>query len=463
MLLQLTPRRHELISVFMMSIGTTFMFLGYDVQSMMAESVLHSVSTRNPDRISEYAGYYGQAIQYISFAFFSLFTATIQYYISSKHMLVLSSILFTTCYIAYIHVNSYIFYSSQLLLGFAYAMYNSAEGTYLSEHSSRRTIDSNSALETGLGHTSLFFGGVTMLFVFHFVPHTFDGHFLNFDEHVVQVIYFSLMALTIVSVVLFTFLPTKQFDSIALNTSRVTPSMLAQFKRFSESFTHLNTSLLIFTYVYMGCMVSFMYGIYPTSLSFTSETASDVYIIALYLLSSGAAAFLSAMFIRPMIKRLHKYKLIVPMAVHCSSMAIVLVLVYCSVPNTATQKPTSEMDVLITPSRYLSMVIGFLLGFADFTITMTRSVICQIAVPEYRAEIFSLTRIYQCVASCVILFISPYLTVGNWILILILGLLAGIAAMFTVLCRTHNTTVAAPIEPLEEEKDEKFQEEKQFA
>ncbi|EFP09923.1 hypothetical protein CRE_21371 [Caenorhabditis remanei] len=121
MLLQLTPRRHELISVFMMSIGTTFMFLGYDVQSMMAESVLHSVSTKNPDRISEYAGYYGQAIQYISFAFFSLFTATIQYYISSKSMLVLSSILFTTCYIAYIHVNSYIFYSSQLLLGFAYA------------------------------------------------------------------------------------------------------------------------------------------------------------------------------------------------------------------------------------------------------------------------------------------------------------------------------------------------------
>lgn len=59
MLLQLTPRRHELISVFMMSIGTTFMFLGYDVQSMMAESVLHSVSTKNPDRISEYAGYYG--------------------------------------------------------------------------------------------------------------------------------------------------------------------------------------------------------------------------------------------------------------------------------------------------------------------------------------------------------------------------------------------------------------------
>lgn len=35
--------------------------------------------------------------------------------------------------------------------------------------------------------------------------------------------------------------------------------------------------------------------------------------------------------------------------------------------------------------------------------------------------------------------------------------------MFAVLCRTHNNTIAAPIEPLEEEKDEKFTEEKTFA
>lgn len=121
-------------------------------------------------------------------------------------------------------------------------MYNNAEGMYLSEHSSRRTIDSNSALETGLGHTSLLFGGVTMLFVFHFVPHTFDGHFLNFDEHVVQVIYFSLMALTVVSVALFSFLPTKQFDSIALNTARVTPSIKCQFSQLSFHFSIFDTS-----------------------------------------------------------------------------------------------------------------------------------------------------------------------------------------------------------------------------
>ncbi|KAF1756673.1 hypothetical protein GCK72_013127 [Caenorhabditis remanei] len=92
------------------------------------------------------------------------------------------------------------------------------------------------------------------------------------------------------------------------------------------------------------------------------------------------------MFIRPMIKRLHKYKLIVPMAIHCISMAIVMILVYCSVPNEATQKPTSNMNVLITPrlagegDSAISPSSSDAY-WADFTITMTRSAISQIAVP----------------------------------------------------------------------------------
>ncbi|EFO92052.1 hypothetical protein CRE_13094 [Caenorhabditis remanei] len=84
------------------------------------------------------------------------------------------------------------------------------------------------------------------------------------------------------------------------------------------------------------------------------------------------------------------------------------------------------------------------------------------SIPDFSISVNTVTYSTNslCVASCVILFISPYLTITSWILILITFLLAGIAAMFAVLCRTHNNTVAAPIEPLEEEKDEKFTEEK---
>ncbi|CAD6194133.1 unnamed protein product [Caenorhabditis auriculariae] len=454
--MELTPRRHELLSVFLLSFGTMFMYLGYDSQSAFAESVVHSVNSRDPGRISSYAGYYGQAIHYISFAFFTFFTASLQYYLSSKWMLVMASSIFTLYYTGYMYINTYIFYFSQCALGFGYAVYNSAEGAYLSEHSSARTIDSNTAFETGIGHMGLFLGGITMFIVLTFVPHKFEGHLMTFTEETIRMIYGSLMALSFVSVIIFLMLPTKQFNSIALNSNnRITPSLRNQFERFGESMKHFNTILLAMTFVYMGCMISFMYGIYPTSLSFTSSSGTDVYMITVYLFSAGIAAFTSAMVLRPMIKRLHKFKLVVPAAVHFIAMVGALTLAYMTVPNNATIRPTGpEEEAYLRPSRTITAIIGFLMGLSDVTITMCRTVICQIAVPDYRAEVFSLTRAYQCVASCVILFVSPVLTMTSWLVILLIGLTIGLGCLITVLCRTHSNDFVAPILPLKEESPE---------
>ena len=56
----------------------------------------------------------------------------------------------------------------------------------------------------------------------------------------------------------------------------------------------------------MGLIVSFMYGIYPTSLSFNPLTAADPYNIAYYTMSAGCAAFTGAIVFRRLIKRLEK-------------------------------------------------------------------------------------------------------------------------------------------------------------
>ncbi|PIO65211.1 hypothetical protein TELCIR_13131 [Teladorsagia circumcincta] len=57
--MQLSPRRHELLSVYMLGFGTLFLYLGYHTQSFISESIIHSVHLRDPHRISGYAGYYG--------------------------------------------------------------------------------------------------------------------------------------------------------------------------------------------------------------------------------------------------------------------------------------------------------------------------------------------------------------------------------------------------------------------
>ncbi|PAV63587.1 hypothetical protein WR25_20850 [Diploscapter pachys] len=427
MAFELTPRRHELLSVILLSIGTIVMFLGYDVQAVLAESVLHSVHSRYPERISVFAGYYGQALHYLSFAICSLFTAPLQYYLASRWMLALSGALFTAYFLGYFHI----------MLGFAYSLYNNGEGAYMSEHSSRRTIDSNSALETGIGHSSLLFGGVILFVILHIVPTSSDGAFRSFSDHSIMVIYGSMLVLSSISILIFAFLPTKQFDSIAQHSNTERPSIKEQFRRFCRVFKRLNTVLLFLPFAYMGLIVSFMYGIYPTSLSFNPLTAADPYNIAYYTMSAGCAAFTGAIVFRRLIKRLEKYKLVVPLVAHFLIVIAILALCWMSVPNEATIHPVKSGEfTLIKPSTTLICVIGYLMGLADFTITMVRITICQTAVPKFRAELFSVTRVYQCLSSCVILFLSPYFTLLTWTYVLGVGLLLGMSSLLIVVHRT---------------------------
>ncbi|KHJ89123.1 hypothetical protein OESDEN_11061 [Oesophagostomum dentatum] len=350
--MQITPRRHELLSVYLLGFGTLFMYLGYHTQSFICESVIHSVHLKEPQRISGYAGYYGQAIHYTAFAISSLFTASLQHYLASKWILVLATILFAVYHLGFFYINTYYFYGSQIMMGIAYSLYNNGEGAYLAEHSSRRTVESNTGIETAVGHTSMLVGGVALLLIFNFIPTDAAekmSHFRTFSEDHIQAIYGTFFGLSLISIVIFALLPTKQYDSIASNAPRIIPNFRTQFKALAKTSTHPNMILLTFTFLYMGLLVSFFLGIYPTTLSFTASLAQDAYIVALYSAFAGLAEFSGGVFVRPLIKRCHSYKLIVTIVLHVITVIAALVLFQLSVPNRATMEPTHEQALWFTP------------------------------------------------------------------------------------------------------------------
>ncbi|KAK6055069.1 hypothetical protein COOONC_07426 [Cooperia oncophora] len=449
--MQLSPRRHELLSVYMLGFGTLFLYLGYHTQAFISESIIHSVHLRDPQRISGYAGYYGQAIHYSAFALSSLFTASLQHYLASKWMLVLATVFFAVYHLGFFYINTYYFYGSQILMGLAASLYNNGEGAYLAEHSSRRTVESNSGIETAVGHTSMLIGGIALMLVFNILPAEIsekqETHFRSFSENHIQAIYGTLFGLSLISTVIFALLPTKQYDSIASNSPRIIPSFKDQIKGLAKTSIHPNMILLTFTFLHMGLLVSFFLGIYPTSLSFTASLAQDVYIVALYSCCAGMAEVFGGVFIRPLIKLCHSYKLIVSVALHFVTVVVALVLFQLSVPERATIEPTHADALWFTPSRTMACVFGFLVGLADFTLTMARAVICQKAVPQHRIEVFSLTRIHQCIASCIVLFLSPYMTVTIWTILLSTSLVIG-SICFVVVIRRTNTSddVVSPVE-----------------
>uniref|UniRef100_A0A8R1ICI7 Uncharacterized protein n=1 Tax=Caenorhabditis japonica TaxID=281687 RepID=A0A8R1ICI7_CAEJA len=59
-----TSRRFELLCIMMLTFGQLCIMTGYDSQSFILESVIHSIHEREPARISQYAGYYGLVVIY---------------------------------------------------------------------------------------------------------------------------------------------------------------------------------------------------------------------------------------------------------------------------------------------------------------------------------------------------------------------------------------------------------------
>ncbi|CAI5448022.1 unnamed protein product [Caenorhabditis angaria] len=432
--MELTPRRHELLSTYLLGIGTLFLYTGYSAQCFIGESVIHSIHEKEPDSISQYAGYYGAAIHLSAFAIFTLITPSLQHFIQSKWILTIASALFAVYYLGFIHLNKYYFYFSQALMGVGYAFYNNGEGQYLSEHSSRRTIESNTGIETAVGHFSMFFGGIALIILFYVFPQGGAG---DFNQTQILAIYATMFVLNLFSIVVFAFLPTKQCDSIASNCTTVVPSFWNQIKQLIKAVKSYNLILLMPFFFFQGFAVSFLMTVYPTTLTFTFK--GDIYIIAIYSIAMGLAEGIGGIFLRPLVKRAGEYGLYLTAGANFVSYSIIIVLGLLSIPNLACFGPTDEMPLFFTPSRILVFVIGFLIGFSDFCITMARAVICQVAVPDCRMQVFSLSKLYQSASSVVVLLLTPYMTIYIWKTVLTAFLIMGSCGFFIVIRRTAST------------------------
>ncbi|KAK5978633.1 hypothetical protein GCK32_006479 [Trichostrongylus colubriformis] len=272
-------------------------------------------------------GYYGQAVHQSVFGLSCLAAPTIQRYMASKWALVTCAVLFCAFYLGFFHVNRYFFYFTQILMGCAYSLYNNGEGAYIAEHSSRQTVESNTAIETAVGHSSMLFGGLVLFYVFYTIPEKHLG--------------------------------------------------IVKFRDFSDS------------------QIQAINGMF--------------FVLAL---------------------------------VHAASIATAVILFWLSTPSRSTINPNDGASLLIHPSPKLVVVIAFLIGIGDFAITTARVTMCQLAKPENRNEVFSLTRISMCLSSCIVLFLSSRMTVEYWSIVLLSTMLIGTVTLLIVANRA--TRVGTP-------------------
>ncbi|GMR33970.1 hypothetical protein PMAYCL1PPCAC_04165, partial [Pristionchus mayeri] len=434
---------YGLLCALMLGLGQMCMFTGYDTQSFIVEPVLHSVHDRQPGIIDAHAGYYGQAVCMISYTLSNLAAPWVLGLLGSKLTLVLGSSFFTLYLLSFMVVHFIPYYLTAAFMGIGFALYYTGNGGYLTEHSSRNTIERNSALTWAVGTTCMIVGGVVMLFTIQppaEVPAisgnssdlmnstTVDRGFREYEDSEIRLMYGAFAVVSFMSNLIFAFIPTR-----AVANSLAEVNKRKERIGFGEQMVKIGTALadcrmvqMAPVFCFVGTTTCFWIYVYPTTLTFTKSLSNYVYLPAYYSIVLGFGDMLMGFIIMAISKRIPNFaqmpSLILGVILHLTG----LVLALLATPAWSTNTPTDEAALWLEPSFNMALLIALLFGLADNCINTSRTVLCALCMPDQRAQVFSISKFYQSLTASVLMFIAPWMSVPMYFVLIVVN---GIAAL----------------------------------
>ncbi|WKY08240.1 hypothetical protein Q1695_007611 [Nippostrongylus brasiliensis] len=429
--------RFEFYCIVLLGLGHMCIFIGYDAQTFLVESVLHSVNARDDNRIDAHAGYYGQATCYVAYMLACLFTPSLLPILSAKWALFLGSLSWTIYHIGFLYLNSYFYYFSSALMGVGFAFFYSGYTAYLTSHSSRNTIEQNSAITWSIGNLCLLFGGVVLLVVFVINNGSTDDQLMeiavgnNSSSPVKSVIvrdftdtdifwmYATFAAITLCSNVIFALIPSRDADGCIESGRPEKSPLLKEIRTMLTSFVHVNMLLLTPLFIHIGFVTAFWLAVYPTTFIFTESLVTYQYLPAFYSAAAGLGEIAMGVVITIGSRVIRDFGLMPTTCLSAFSTMAVLVAIAASVPEWSTVMPTNDPPWLIQPSVSLTLAAAFTFGMIDSATNTARNVGCAVAMPEARAHAFAISKIFQALAGAVAMVLSSRMSIYHHFQLLI--------------------------------------------
>ncbi|KAF1756691.1 hypothetical protein GCK72_013145 [Caenorhabditis remanei] len=364
-------RNFELLCAAMLGFGQLCIMVGYDSESFILESVIHSIHERNPEKVSQYAGYYGQAVIFAAYMTTCLFAPSILHISTSKSLLIFSAVSYTLFPLGFLFFNIYFYFFSAVLLGIGTSFYYLGMGNYLSQHSTRETIESNVSISWSVGCCCLMIGagilaGITS-FTVPTIPtvtqnstlqETFHQHERRYSDNEIRMLSAAFSGMSALAIVTFALMPSKSVEN-SLESAEKKHGFVESLSKSQETRQAPKVQLTCTTVISPklvqllpltilgGFNVSFWLAIFPTAMNFTKSNSSLIYIPAIYSLGAGLGEVLMGLLISALSKRIKGFGLKPTMVIGALSVCIYCGLVHISTPFEAPMRPTSQDSIWI--------------------------------------------------------------------------------------------------------------------
>uniref|UniRef100_A0A0N5AMX1 UNC93-like protein MFSD11 n=1 Tax=Syphacia muris TaxID=451379 RepID=A0A0N5AMX1_9BILA len=419
---------YELALIIMLGVGSLLMFVGFDTHGFILESVTLSVHKRNPSRIDEYAGYYGLAVSHVCYAVANLFAPFIVSYLHPKWSLFIGSIGFTVYNVGFLYLNSYYFYISSLIMGIGFAVYYCGLGCYISEHSSRKNLARNSSLSWGITCSSFVIGGIILITSLQNDQGDTKAH-QQYSDNQIRKVFGAFTGCALISNIILGFLPKKTLENAICrkNSTQKDIRLKDRLGTIFKAFRSPKIWLLSFSWIHLGIMTSELLGVYPTAIIFTESLQSSIKTTVFYGIAVSVGELSTAIVVSILSRRFtHIGRVPVFLTAFIVS-SISATLILLSTSRYSPLYPNNEKPLLIKTNFYIAIAIGFLLGVSDGCWNTARGVIIPLLKPHRRAEVFSISKMFQSFASCVIFFVATMIDLyGHYCIMMVSNIIATI-------------------------------------
>ncbi|XP_074595918.1 UNC93-like protein MFSD11 [Brevipalpus obovatus] len=415
----------ELINVIFLGLGFLFLYSATQTSFFIQAIVVASVNDEYRDAWNgkEWNAYGALGVYYFVFAFSGFIAPAIIAKTGPKLSLIVSAISLWLVNFVFI----FPFYPglilSSIFSGFGSAVLWTAEGSFLALNSNKHTIDRNTSIFWILFSSNLVVGNIFVMYEFageeYIQPHT-------------RIVTYSMLTVcaTIGCIMMFFLRDVKPSEELEIPN-------ISPWQAFKSAFKLLKTKQMLFfsvLFLYLGVVVMFYSSIYSTAIGFTKAFGKDrkkysgesgILLGAGEILGAVIAMRVSARSSKP---RSHGSILVL---IGYTLQMFAFVTVYFNLPAAASLRETDDLALMPT-NLILGLLVSFLLGLGDAFIEIQAIALLSMLYQDKSASAFAIFTFVQSIVSAGGFFYSNYVDLHVHACLLVVTATIGILAMLKI-------------------------------